>query len=111
MIRERGHWEGLVGYWINNRERWVTTVYSWNILRRRLAFHANFRCEHCGVYLGYRGDVHHRFGRGAGKRDDRIEFADGTRNLFYLCRECHSETAIERKSNLTITGESIKLAE
>jgi len=97
MIRERGKWEGCFGHWIG--DRWVATKAGWEKVRRRLAEKANFRCEHCGRILLYSGDAHHRRGRGAGsaKRDDRIELPDGTRNLIYLCRECHSEQAIERK--------------
>ena len=111
MIRERGKWAGLSGYWINAQERWVATETGWHNIRHRLAEEANFRCQNCGAYLGYHGDAHHRYGRGGGRRDDRVTLPDGTRNLFYLCRQCHFHTAIERKSNLTITGEPLTSAE
>ncbi len=96
MIRTRGKWDGLAGTWIG-QDRWVATRAGWEKVRRRLAEKAEFRCEHCGCLLYYRGDAHHRWGRSVAKRDDRIELPDGTRNLMYLCRECHSEHVIERK--------------
>ncbi len=96
MIRERGKWDGLAGTWIG-QARWVATRAGWEKVRRRLAEKAEFRCEHCGCLLYYRGDAHHRWGRSVAKRDDRIQLPDGTRNLMYLCRECHSEQVIERK--------------
>jgi hypothetical protein len=99
MIREKGQWEGLPGHWING-QRWVATETGWHKIRHRLAEQADLRCEKCGDKIYYRGDAHHRYGRAAGKRDDRIELPNGTRNLFYLCRQCHSETPIERKSQL-----------
>lgn len=57
-------------------------------MKNKLRELAKSRCEECGKY-DPNGDAHHGKGRGAGKRDDRI-FVNGERQLYYLCRLCHS---------------------
>ncbi len=56
-------------------------------MKAKLRELAENKCEECGRY-DTKGDVHHKLGRGGGKRDDRI-FVDGVRQLFYYCRKCH----------------------
>lgn len=85
----------------------------WQEERRALAELAGFKCEgapdSCWAYweAGHHvslatGEAHHRRGRGAGKRDDRIwiPMPDGTiyRNLLWLCQKAHE--AIHRKGKL-----------
>jgi nucleoside-diphosphate-sugar epimerase len=67
-------------------------------MKEKLRAMAGHRCELCGE-LCANGDVHHLGsgrGLGGGKRDDRI-FVDGTRNVLYACRECHSGKHIPAK--------------
>jgi hypothetical protein len=64
-------------------------------MKNKLREIAGNKCEECGRYDS-QGDAHHKRGRGAGKRDDRI-FVNGERNLFYLCRHCHSGRHIPDK--------------
>ena len=69
-------------------------------MKAKLRQLANGYCEKCGTYVGANGDVHHRNGRGGGKRDDRIIIGDaagGARNLYYFCRSCHSGHHVPEK--------------
>ena len=59
-------------------------------MRRELAGLAAFCCEECGVRVELNeGHADHVYGRGGGRRDDRI-FVAGRRNLRWLCPGCHS---------------------
>lgn len=100
MIRVKGHWRGFPGHWLEGGKRFVATDYGWRRITgegaRTVRFcEASDHAEGCGR-IGV--EWHHRRGRGGGKRDDRIEFADGTRNMYWLSRACHDVARIERKS-------------
>jgi hypothetical protein len=64
-------------------------------MKNKLRRIAGGKCENCGAHCE-NGDVHHPFGRGGGRRDDRI-VVDGIRNLFYWCRSCHSGHHVQEK--------------
>lgn len=80
-------WRDIPGYLIG--QRWIATHYGWEKVKAFVKTEANHRCTYCHAYDLW-GDCHHPHGRGAGKRDDRPYFPDGTKNLEYVCRECHS---------------------
>lgn len=97
MIRVKGKWEGIVGHWINVDERFVSTLYGWGQLKE-VGRTAYVNCEYqLNGCKGYGSEWHHRFGRGGGKRDDRIFLPDGSRGMFWTCRNCHDKLRIERK--------------
>lgn len=89
-----GDWQGAPGYWLDQNRRFVATKGGWKIICNRLRKLAENHCENCGHSC--HGDAHHRYGRGGGKRDDRI-WRDGRRNLLLLCRLCHDTAVIERR--------------
>lgn len=89
-----GHYRGIPGYWYG--ERWVATLYGWNKIREIVRDFADNRCQRCGLHTVL-GDCHHRYGRGSGKRDDRVFRPDGSPNLLYLCRRCHNREPILRR--------------
>lgn len=69
-------------------------------MRRELCALAGERCE--GEGCGKRtlladGHCHHQAGRGGGRRDDRIKLPDGSRNLQWLCEDCHRGKHIPEK--------------
>lgn len=105
MIRVKGTWEGIVGYWINGNERFVSTMHGWGQLKE-VGRTAYVNCEY--QLRGCQGngcEWHHRFGRGGGKRDDRIYLPDGARGMYWTCRTCHEQVRIERKS--CVSGEGL----
>lgn len=64
---------------------------AYSKMKAKLRAMAGGCCELCHRRCSD-GDVHHLGagrGLGGGKRDDRI-FVDGTRNVMYACRECHT---------------------
>ena len=93
-MKEAGQWEGVPGHWLDSNRRFIATKYGWRMVVARLRKLADNRCENCGCRC--QGDPHHRYGRGGGKRDDRI-WKDGRRNLLLLCRLCHDTAVIERR--------------
>jgi len=95
-MRIEGRHLNAPGHWYEDGNRWVATDYGWNLIRKYVIEQAKGKCEKCGKEAQYL-DIHHRFGRGGGKRDDRPVLGDGTKNLLALCRFCHSETPIERR--------------
>lgn len=100
-MKEYGDWQGIPGHWLEGGKRWVSTAYGWKVVCGRLKDLATpmgeqrARCEGCGRPT-MEGDGHHRYGRGGGRRDDRIEIG-GERNLLYLCRTCHEKAPKERR--------------
>lgn len=60
-----------------------------NGLRPMVAHRASFRCEHCRVYLGLKGDVDHVIPR-SHCEDVGVGIYDAS-NLQYLCTSCHSQ--------------------
>jgi hypothetical protein len=107
-IKEKGDWEGCPGEWITDPhspdgKRFIASQFGWAKIQARMRDESKGKCE-----LGLSGacpgrtewlDVHHRRGRGGGKRDDRI-WVDGMRNLLAVCRPCHSIARIELKGEV-----------
>jgi hypothetical protein len=107
-MKTKGDYEGFPGWWIDDPaspdgKRFIATHYGWDLIKERVKQEANFRCqlnlsENCQGRSQWQ-DVHHRRGRGGGKRDDRITIL-GRRNLLCCCRCCHSLAKIERKDEI-----------
>lgn len=107
-MKNYGEYQGIPGHWMAGR--WIATHYGWGKIRNLVRELAEGRCEsrklaelgllddnnECAINLQW-FDVHHRFGRGGGKRDDRPRLDNGEQNLFAVCRACHSRTRIERR--------------
>jgi hypothetical protein len=79
----------IPGHWHERPQRFVATEYGWRKLtswaQQNLAACARWVTMH-GFHFGC--EFHHKYGRGAGKRDDRLE------SLEWLCRKHHQETPI-----------------
>ena len=56
---------------------------EWRELRGEVIRRAEFRCEQCGLELGWRGEVHH-------KSYENL-FREVLDDLEYLCPDCHQE--------------------
>lgn len=92
-------YQGIPGHLIGNMRtgwRWVATHYGWEKIKALVKANVNSRCERCHAFEQW-GDTHHIHGRGGGKRDDRPVLPNGTKNLEYLCRECHGTAKIKRR--------------
>lgn len=61
---------------------------QWSAVRAFVAQRANFRCQHCMVWLGLTGDVDHVVPRSVCE-DMGIGTYDPS-NCQYLCTSCHS---------------------
>lgn len=97
-MKLKGTWCDIPGYWINEDERWIATMYGWTVLLKEIGRRDYQFCEYgMNGCHGLGNEWHHRFGRGGGKRDDRIFLPDGTRILYWTCRACHDQVKIERK--------------
>jgi hypothetical protein len=85
----------IPGRWYYNPKRFVSTEHGWRKLTA-WAHDAGYMCERSASESWHFGhEFHHIYGRGAGKRDDRLP------KLEWLCRKHHSETPIQRlKGNL-----------
>lgn len=99
MIPARGYgWKGVLDLDPLSRDgwRWIAGKRAWAWVRRVLCHGlAHECCESCGKRVILEaGHAHHIFGRGGGRRDDRIFIWVGTllqRNLLWLCQECHDK--------------------
>lgn len=99
-MKIKGLWEGIPGFWIDDPQspdgrRWIATHYGWELIQKKLKERARERCElvisdNCQLRTQW-GDAHHVYGRGGGKRDDRLSM------LKYACRNCHAIAKIERR--------------
>jgi 5-methylcytosine-specific restriction endonuclease McrA len=76
--------------------RLVLRGVAYKKMRLKLKGLAQGKCELCGAHCE-NGDVHHLNGRGGGKRNDVINLPDGSRNVVYACRPCHSGKHIPAK--------------
>ena len=107
-MKRSEHWEGIPGWMLDDPtspdgKRWIATGYGWDKIIARVKADANYRCqlnisEHCQGTSQWL-DVHHRRGRGGGKRDDRI-YIVGKMNLLACCRNCHQIARIETKEEV-----------
>ena len=75
--------------------RFIASAYGW---RKLTAWAANAVtwCEHPSGEIHRGTEWHHIYGRGGGKRDDRIEI-DWKPNLRWVCRWHHKRTKILRR--------------
>lgn len=77
-------------------KRFVATEAGWKLLtaagRDEIGWCQAEKCHrlHAGT------EFHHVFGRGAGKRQDRVSVGD-TVYLIWAARECHEEMKIQRR--------------
>lgn len=94
MSREAFEYQGIPGH-ILGGTRWVATHYGWDRIKQLVREKFKWRCVYCNRYDRY-GDAHHPYGRGGGKREDRLEFPSGLPNLEYVCRDCHNGLEIKR---------------
>lgn len=104
-MKVRGEWNGIPGYWHDDKyspdgKRWIATQYGWTRVQALVKETAQNRCQlantaDCAGRTQW-GDTHHIYGRGGGKRDDRLTVA-GRPNLAYACRPCHNEAKIKRR--------------
>lgn len=107
-MKVSGYYEGVPGHWLDDPaspdgRRWIATAYGWEKIQERVKQECQSRCElntseHCQGHSQWL-DIHHRRGRGGGKRDDRIWIL-GKRNLKACCRACHQLARIERKEEV-----------
>lgn len=104
-MRIKGEWEGVPGFWIDDDyspdgKRFVATHYGWEKIEARVKSDAREVCAlHTSANCPGRtqwGDVHHVYGRGGGKREDR-PVVRGIVMLVYGCRPCHNEVRIKRR--------------
>ena len=104
-MKIKGTWHGIPGYWIDDQasidgRRWIATHYGWEKIQALVKQEAQGRCElnlsdNCASATQW-GDTHHVYGRGGGKREDRLQ-VEGIQMLKFACRSCHEIAKIERR--------------
>lgn len=95
----------IPGEWIDDAQspdgfRFIATPYGWKKLTEwgaRLARWCQPELNLSETWSAHLGNEwHHVYGRGGGKRDDRLVVADRI-NLRWLCRHHHDKTSIKRR--------------
>ena len=86
----------ISGRWYERPERFVASVYGWRVLTKW----AKLNIVHCAKGLHAGVELHHVYGRGGGKRDDRL-FVNNKPNLQWLCRMHHDMTPILRREPIS----------
>ena len=56
---------------------------EWREKRQECIINADFCCEECGAYLGWRGQVHH-------STYENLFEEDVEKELRYCCEDCHA---------------------
>ena len=84
-LRIEGHTYSEIGKRLGlSRQRAQQLTQPPLVVRRMVASAACGECQRCGMFLMYRGDVHHR-----SSKIETPELYNDTANLQYLCKSCH----------------------